>query len=469
MQTGVNMTLRLPVFVPILLLCLTMASCQKQAGEGGGPANAPGVAAEVPTVRTEKLQRQNLKQMIEQPAQIEAFFETSLIARIPGAVDKVHVDIGQRLRGPKLGRRGQIVEPGDLMAQLWVPELVQEHNDKKALVEQARAELAQAKANVEVADANVKAAKAWENEVGAGMDRVKAELDFRETQYNLMVKIAAEKAIDEQVRDLTKYQFQSAQASVKEVQAKIMSASAKWLESKAQLEKAMADVDAAESRLVVAVAKEARWAALVEYASIRAPYDCIVTKRNVDPGAYVQPGTGGASMPLFVVATYDEVRLFVDVPEKDALLIKDGLEVSIKVQTIKDRVFKGKVTRQSWSLDNKSRTLRVEIDLVNEDQLLRPGMYAYASFQVELHGRPVLPLAAVVIQGENAFCWQVLSSKVVKTPVLIGYRDSKFVEVFKKQALTPGGQPTWVDVLENDAFVVGDVSKLIDGQAVNVK
>jgi HlyD family secretion protein len=464
------MTLKLSsTLVPTLLLCLTMAGCQKQAGEGEGQANAPGGAGQVPTVRTEKLQHQNLKRVIEQPAQVEAFNETSLIARIPGAVDKVHVDIGQRLTGPKLGRRGQIVEPGDLMAQLWVPELVQEHNDKKALVEQARAELAQAEANVEVAEANVKAGKAWENEVAAGLDRVKAELEFRETQYNLLVKIAAEKAIDEQVRDLTKYQFQSAQASVKEVQAKIMSANAKWLESKAQYGKAKADVDAAESRLVVAIAKEARWAALVDYATIRAPYDCIVTKRNVDPSTYVQPGTGGGSLPLFVVATYNEVRLFVDVPEKDALLIKDGLEVSIKVQSIKDRIFKGKVTRQSWSLDSKSRTLRVEIDLANKDQLLRPGMYAYATFQVELPGRPVLPLAAVVIQGENAFCWQVSSGKVVKTPVLIGYRDSNFVEVFKKQAPAQGGQPTWVDIQENEAFVVGDMSKLTDGQAVNVK
>jgi multidrug efflux pump subunit AcrA (membrane-fusion protein) len=457
-----------PTTVLLLLSCLVLAGCQQPADEGVAPAQAAGPPP-VPTVTTVRLQHLDLVRVIEQPAQIEAYFETALIARIPGTVAKVRADIGQRLKGPVQGRRGQVIEPGEILAELWVPELVQEHNQKKGLVEQAHTELAQAEANVEVAEAQTTSAEALMREAEAGLARAQSNVDFRESEYKRFTKLAGT-VLQEQIRDEAKYQFESAQASLKEVNAKVASATAQWKESQARHKKAQADVNAARARIEVAQSEEARLAALVEYATIRAPYDCVVTKRNVDPETFVQPGTGAGSMPLFVVASNAKVRLFVDVPEKDALLIKDGLTATIKVATIKDRDFQGKVTRQSWSLDPKSRTLRVEIDLPNQEELLRPGMYAYTTFRVSLPKRPTLRAAAVVLQGDNAFAWQVVNNKAVKTPLLIGYRDGNVVEVFRKQQpAPPGGAPAWVEVRPDDEFIVGDLGTLSDGQAVNIK
>jgi RND family efflux transporter MFP subunit len=448
-----------------LLAVLVLAGCQQPTAETNA-APQPGAG---PTVATVGLERTTLVRVIDQPAQIEAFYETALVARVPGNVATVHADIGDHLKGPQKGRRGQIIQPGDILAELWVPELVQEHNKQKAGVEQARAELTQAEANAEVAEAHVASAEALLHEAEAGVARAKANVEFRESEYERFAKLAG-KTLDERIRDETKYQLQSAQASLQEVKAKVASTTAQWKESQAQYAKAKADVVAARARIELAQAEEGRLAALVDFATIRAPYDCVVTKRNVDPDTFVQPGTGTGSMPLFVVASHAKVRLFIDVPEKDALLIKEDMPATITVQTIRDRDFQGKVTRQSWSLDVKTRTLRVEIDLPNEEKLLRPGMYAYASFRVQLPKRLTLRPAAVIVQGDNAFAWQVVNGKAVKTPLRIGHRDSNVVEVFKKQQpAPPGGAPTWVDLRGDEVFIVGDLGTLTDGQPVTMK
>jgi multidrug efflux pump subunit AcrA (membrane-fusion protein) len=450
------------------LLLLLLAGCQQTADPTA--TQVPAAAAEVPLVSTVRVGKGQLHHVIEQPAQIEAYAETALVARIPGAVHKVYADIGQRLKGPIFGRRGQVLTPGEVLAELWVPDLRQELNQKKAQLAQARAELAQARANLEVARAHIESAGALVHEAKAGEARAEAAVARWKSEYERLVKLAKDKVIDEQSRDETLFQYESAKAGLTEVAARITSAGAKLKESEAQRDKAAADVDAAAARIDVAEAEAARLGELVEYATIRAPYDCIVTRRNVDPSTFVQPGTGSGSLPLFVVASYDRVRLFVDVPEKDALLLKDGMEANLKVQAITDRVFKGKVTRQTWALDAKSRTLRVEIDLPNEGELLRPGMYAYASFHLKLPERPTLPVAAVVLQGDNAHGWQVVDGKAVKTPLLIGYRDGKNVEVLKKLVpASPGGPPEWTDLAGTEAFIVGDLGKLSDQQAVRVQ
>ena len=99
------------------VLLVLVAGCGKQQHDEGPPPPGGGPAP-VPVVKTVKLQRQKLQRVIEQPAQVEAYAETALIARLPGAVGKIHVDIGQRLKGPERGRRGQVVTPGDILAEL---------------------------------------------------------------------------------------------------------------------------------------------------------------------------------------------------------------------------------------------------------------------------------------------------------------------------------------------------------------
>jgi multidrug efflux pump subunit AcrA (membrane-fusion protein) len=114
--------------------------------------------------------------------------------------------------------------------------------------------------------------------------------------------------------------------------------------------------------------EQKRW---FEYARITAPYDGIVTRRNVHTGHFVQPSNSGttskAAEPLFVVMRTDLMRLVVQVPENDAPLVKIGAKTSVRLQANPGEEIVDKVERTSWSVDNHDRTLRVEIFLKNPD------------------------------------------------------------------------------------------------------
>jgi RND family efflux transporter MFP subunit len=443
-------------------LALLLAGCQGQTPD---TPSKPAIAAAL-EVAAVKPERKTLRLVVEQPGQIEAFEETPLIARIPGYVGTVNCDIGKRLKGPKLDAKGNILEPGEALAELSVPELVAEYQQKVALVKQAEAKEGQAQANIEIAAANLETAKARVTETRAAQDRVQSDVEYWEGQYKRFGDLVASKDVDKQTLDLALNKLKSAQSASKELEAKIHSVLAAQQESVALGAKAKADLAAAKASTDKSRAEEAQLKALVDYAVIRAPYDCVVTRRNVHTGYYLQPGTGAGSQPLFHVARTDKLRVVIEIPEVDALLIQEGREGIIRVASVQDRDFRGKVVRTSWSLDTKSRTQRVEIDLDNKDDVLRPGMYAYVSFPVTLPDRMTLPANAVVVQGDKAFCWLLVQGKAVRTPLRIGHREGNAVEVLKKHA---PGTSTWADLTGEDVVIASNLANLTDGQAVTLK
>ena len=100
----------------------------------------------------------------------------------------------------------------------------------------------------------------------------------------------------------------------------------------------------------------------------------------------------------------DIVRIFVDIPEQDANYVQVGTKASVVAKAYRDQAIPGSVTRTSWALNTKSRTLRAEIDLPNPNSQLLPGMYAYAKVIVERPDVRALPPAALTYSGEKTFC-----------------------------------------------------------------
>jgi HlyD family secretion protein len=452
----------------VALFVVTGAGCNRQTTDAQTAQSATGPTVTVSTVKAE---RKTLRRSIEQPGQIEAYEETPLIARIPGYVGPLQCDIGMMFKGPKLDEKGNVVKPGEIMARLQVPELVEEHQQKKALVAQAEAEVAQAAANLRAAEAHVETAAARVEETVAGKERVDASYERWNSEYNQLKVLVAKKVVDEQSRDEALNQRDAAAAARKELAAKVVSMQAAYKESQALRDKSRADFSAAQVHVQVAQAEEARLFALLQFADIRAPYDCVVIRRNVHTGHFLQPGTGSGSQPLFVVARTDLLRVAVEIPEIDALLVTEGLPAVIRVQSARDRDFAGKVARLSGSVDARSRTMRAEIDLENKDNFLRPGMYAYVTFHLTLPNRLTLPAATVVVQGNKTYCWQVVNGKAKQTPLRIGLRQEGVVEVVQK--LVPSGQsdgsPTWVDMANDEMVIAGNLANLTEGQVVNVK
>ncbi len=363
--------------------------------------------------------RKTLVRRIEQPGEIQAFERTPLHSKVTGFINKVHVDIGDR------------IEAGHLMAEIAIPEYEQELQQKKSLVAQAEAETAQAKAAIKVAKAALDSSRALAVEAAATVDRYEAEFQRADAELARITALAAEKAITQKSVDEATAKHKAAQAARTESKARIVSAQAAVSEKEAAIEQAEAAARAIASKEDVAKADEQRLIAIHEYTRIVAPYDCIVTERNVDTGHLVQTGKGSTDKPLFVVVRANTVRVFVDVPETDVRLVANGCEASIRIPSAANQVIQGKVSRTSWTLNPSTRTLRAEVDVPNEEGLLRPGMYVIADLKVaEREGALSLPRTAILTKDQKAFCLAVSSDNViVRIPVAVGIRTTDEVEI----------------------------------------
>lgn len=173
-------------------------------------------------------------------------------------------------------------------------------------------------------------------------------------------------------------------------------------------QKAVDAIDAQMKSLDVAVAA-ARTAVkpireLENYLIIKAPFDGIVTERFVHPGALVGPSGG----PLVVVEQQGRLRLVVAVPEGDAAVVPRGASVSFKVPAHPGRAFSGTIARTGNSLDAKTRTLPVELDVANTAGALAPGMYADVEWPARRVGASlVVPPTAIVTTTERSFVIRV--------------------------------------------------------------
>ncbi len=252
--------------------------------------------------------------------------------------------------------------------------------------------------------------------------------------------------------------------------AKIRTAEANQRESRAKVDKAAADVRVAEAHLRVAIADRDRVLALTEYTKIRAPFNGVVSERHVDPVHFLQPGmSGGANKtdPLFIVVDTKKVRVFVEVPDTDAIWIKDGAKVKIRVQALNDRDFEGTVNGSSFALDPVQRTLRAEIDLNNTDKReLRPGMYAYARIPLYRSNVLTIPAAAILTRDGETFCFCAENGKAIRTPIKIGFRQGPVVEVVQKLCGSEDGENRWGPFTGSEKIILTEPAKLIDGQAI---
>ena len=139
--------------------------------------------------------------------------------------------------------------------------------------------------------------------------------------------------------------------------------------------------DMTKAELGAAVAETERLKALLRYDKIVAPYDCVITRRMVNPGDLVQASTASRTAPLFTCEQHDPVRIFADIPEMYVGRIRLGLPVLVQIYDASTLTFHGKITRLTGSLDQATRTMRAEIDLPNHDGKLMPGEYVQVSLQ----------------------------------------------------------------------------------------
>ena len=400
------------------------------------PGAAKPSSAAAPAARKDeapvRVERRDILMKVEQPGTIQAFETTPLYSRIAGYVDKYKVNIGDRVKG------------GDVILAMWIPDLVEALNQKKAATYRAEVQIRVAQSMLRSAQATLENIKARVVSADAGVKRSQAGYSRWESESNRLNQLVASQVLNTQVRDETYRQFQEAAASREQAVAAVNEAKATRTKTEADLERAGVDIEAAEADLRVARSEQAQAQVLVDYGEIKAPYDGVITQRNVSPGDYLQAGGGTGGRPLFMLEQTDPVRVFVGVPELAASFIRDEDTAMIQIQAVPGASRRGKIVRSGFSLNPSSRTLQTEIDIPNTDGHLRPGMYVTVTVTISRKQVFAVPSSSVVFLGGQSYALDLVEGgRTVRTPVLIGPSDDQYTEILRKRNPAEQGED-WV-------------------------
>ncbi|MBV8677877.1 MAG: efflux RND transporter periplasmic adaptor subunit, partial [Planctomycetaceae bacterium] len=306
-----------------------------------------------PTVRLIHPEVRTIVRIVGQPSFIESYERTSIYPKLTGYIEKWNVDIGDK------------VKKGDVLAKLFVPELVEDFGTKKATVKLDEERVDLARTMVEVADADVKAAKARLDEAKAILAKYQAEVDRWDTEVKRLENEVRRGVVDPQILLESTNQWKASIAARDAAQATIAKAKAEVLSREATLAKAKVDVAVAQADLSVAISEAKRIEAWVGYITLTAPYDGVIVARNANTGDFVVPSAGdptamarapylapgGTAAPIYVVDRTDVVRIFVDIPEQDANYVHVGTKATVLARAYRDDTIPGTVTRTSWALN----------------------------------------------------------------------------------------------------------------------
>ena len=311
------------------------------------------------------------------PGNIEPLYSANLYARVDGYLDRRNVDIGAKVRS------------GQVLAVISSPEVDQQLLQARATLAQSEASLQQAKAAFELAKAN------------AELTRLTKERDL---------PLGEQHAISQQIVDSA---VQSHEARVADVSA------------------ATANITAAEANVTANRANVSRLQQMQSFERIVAPFDGVITERNVERGDLVSTGNSAVGKPLFSIAQSGTLRIQIDVPQSEAVNIKDGQKASIDVKERLGRPYTGTVIRSAGALNNAARTMLTEVQVDNRDASLMPGMYAQVKFTLSQQRTSlIIPTSSLVVDRGGMHVVTVDASHMIHfVPVTIGKDMGKEVEI----------------------------------------
>jgi RND family efflux transporter MFP subunit len=247
---------------------------------------------------------------------------------------------------------GDRVKAGDLLAALAVPELDHQISQNEATLDQLKSSLQQAWANRDLAQVT------WDRDS----------------------PLVQKGWVTPQQGDTDRLNLQSRAAAV-----------------------AVAEANVSAQENLLKVLQQNR-----DYASVVAPFDGVITQRNVDVGSLVQVNAASGTF-MFEIMQDNVIRVWVYVPQDSAFGVAPGINAVIRVPELPDREFSGKVTRIADALQSGTRTLLTEIDLTNPDSALAPGIYCTVELHIPRKTPSLLVPADAIIFNRNGMQVAVVS------------------------------------------------------------
>jgi RND family efflux transporter MFP subunit len=209
------------------------------------------------------------------------------------------------------------------------------------------------------------------------------------------------------------------------------------------------------ANLAAADANVRRLEQLESFKRVYAPFSGLLVKRNVDPGALINAGSGGVE--LFILAKVDPLRVFTNVPQAYSPAIKVGMPAYVTLAELPGQKFSGTVARTADAIDPATRTLLTEVDVPNKDGRLLRGSFGEVHFSPKINAQKVtVPVNAMLFRQEGPRLAVVgADNRVQLRPITIGRDYGATLEIL-------GG------VSLKDRVIINPADSLEDGQKVNV-
>ncbi len=399
-----------------------------------------------------RVQSRHLRRLAALTGTVRPMAEVRVMAKVSGRLDSLRLADGTPIEQgtviPAKGVQIAVIDHDAFVAQVRQAEATVKSLEAELARINAKArpeELAIAQANVKSAQAGVDSAKAAVEAARAAVGQAQAALknaaaDVERTRALFKDKVATQQQLDaaEAQYTIAHERHQAALHQVRSTEQQVRSAEQQLRAAQEQL--ALVEQGARkEDRDAVAAKIEPAKAALdlarinLEESTIKAPIAGVVAHKHLDEGNMVSP-----AVPIVTIVQVDTVKVVVGVAERDMPLLKEGTtKARVSVDAYPGEVFEGTVGRISPVVDERTRTVEVEIHVPNAHRRLKPGMFTRVELVLlEKKGVPVIPDNAVTWVDDKPFVTLVNSGKAHRVEVKLGLAEGPLVEV--AEGLQPG-------------------------------
>jgi RND family efflux transporter MFP subunit len=284
---------------------------------------------------------------LELPGDLQAQVESPIFARVDGYLSKRLVDYGDR------------VKTGQQLAEIETPELDQQISQARATLSQSQSALKQLQANLALTQANLKL----------------AELTYTRWKHLTDRGVFSKQDTDQKEADL----------GVR----------------KAEVDAAQAAINTGADTVHANEANLHRLEQMKSFARVTAPFDGVITARNVDIGTLINSGNGGPAREMFRMAQISTLRIFVNVPQTNVGAIRDAQTAELRVQELPGQVFQARIDRTTNAVDPNSRAMLTVLEAPNPRGILMPGMYAQVKFAVHRSAPALLIPGDTLVMGRQ--------------------------------------------------------------------
>jgi RND family efflux transporter MFP subunit len=352
------------------------------------------------------------------PGELRAFQNVAIYPKVQGFVESINVD------------RGSVVKRGQLLVRMSAPELASHTSE---------------------AEARVRAAQQQRFEMESRVQSV------REQRAEGEAKLAADEGTYKRLKAASATPGVVAENDV-DVARGVVEGDRARIRALAENEKAAKAVVQSQVQNERATREAANSVRDIEsYLRITAPFDGVVTERNVDKGSLAGPSSGSSTAPVLRLQQISRLRLVLSVPEADVSGVSAGARIAFTVSAFPGENFFGVVQRISHTLDEKTRTMPVELDVINDSARLAPGMFPEVIWPTT-RPRPSLfvPASAIATTTERVFVIRIRNGTTEWVDVKRGLSMGDLVEVFG-------------DLQENDVIAMRGTDELRAGIPVVAK